>query len=305
MKQKKGIQDFDMSEPEFLIQVMNRHQDWCVIVCLIGGGQEINTGEAGVTEWIEALKQNYANWKIYYSDNILDEPVYLPETEQRKWLKQQGICENSLHLAVSVRSFRSERVSQLVHHLLDNEAEQAAELYQNVKNDYPISLTRDLKQAKKWLKSKAKGSERYGIIASAGARRLRAEGIDVKNKISPADWFLNSPSDVRSSYYLEDVATEFDIQGLEIDFSCLAWDINFYYEQGWQYQAFKGTCWQQIRQKEKQQYLLNAYRVLLTRARQGMLIYIPDVDNADWTRPKLKYDSTYQYLKRCGLEDLS
>lgn len=305
MKQKKGIQDFDMSEPEFLIQVMDRHPDWCVIVCLIGGGQEINTGEAGVIEWIEALKQNYADWKIYYSDKILDEPVYLPETEQRKWLKQQGICESSLHLAVSVRSFRSERVSQLVHHLLDNEAEQAAELYQNVKNDYPIFLTRDLKQAKKWLKSKAKGSERYGIIASAGARRLRAEGIDVKNKISPADWFLNSPSDVRSSYYLEDVATEFDIQGLEIDFSCLAWDINFYYEQGWQYQAFKGTCWQQIRQKEKQQYLLNAYRVLLTRARQGMLIYIPDVDNADWTRPKLKYDSTYQYLKRCGLEDLS
>ena len=173
--------------------------------------------------------------------------------------------------------------------------------------DYPTieEAKNILKQAKKWLKSKAKGSERYGIIASAGARRLRAEGIDVKNKISPADWFLNSPSDVRSSYYLEDVATEFDIQGLEIDFSCLAWDINFYYEQGWQYQAFKGTCWQQIRQKEKQQYLLNAYRVLLTRARQGMLIYIPDVDNADWTRPKLKYDSTYQYLKRCGLEELS
>jgi len=305
MKQKKGIDDFGMSEPEFLIHVMDRHPDWCVVVCLIGGGQEINTGEAGVTEWIEALKQNYPDWKIYYSDKILDEPVYLAATEQRTWLKQQGICESSLHLAVSVRSFRSERVSQLIHHLLDDEAEQAAELYQNIKSDYPIYLTRDLKQAKKWLKTKAKGSERYGIIASSGARRLRAEGIDVKNKISPADWFLNSSRDVRSSYYLEDIATEFDIQGLEIDFSCLAWDINFYYEQGWQYQAFKGTCWQQIRQKEKQQYLLNAYRVLLTRARQGMVIYIPNVDDADWTRPNSKYDSTYQYLKRCGFEYLS
>ncbi len=305
MKQKKGIDDFGMSEPEFLIHVMDRHPDWCVVVCLIGGGQEINTGEAGVTEWIEALKQNYPDWKIYYSDKILDEPVYLAATEQRTWLKQQGICESSLHLAVSVRSFRSERVSQLIHHLLDDEAEQAAELYQNIKSDYPIYLTRDLKQAKKWLKTKAKGSERYGIIASSGARRLRAEGIDVKNKISPADWFLNSSRDVRSSYYLEDIATEFDIQGLEIDFSCLAWDINFYYEQGWQYQAFKGTCWQQIRQKEKQQYLLNAYRVLLTRARQGMVIYIPNVDDADWTRPNSKYDSIYQYLKRCGFEYLS
>lgn len=239
MKQKKGIDDFDMSEPEFLIQVMDRHQDWCVIVCLIGGGQEINTGEAGVTEWISALRQNYPNWNIYYSDKVLNEPVYLAETEQ-----------------------------------------------------------------KKWLKTKAKGSERYGVIASSGARRLKADGIDVKNKISPADWFLNYKTDVRSSYYLEEIATEFDIQGLEIDFTCLAWDINFYYDNGWRYQSFKGTCWQQIKQNEKQKYLLNAYRMLLTRARQGMVIYIPNVDDCDWTRPKSKYDSTYKYLKTCGFEEI-
>lgn len=239
MKQKKGIDDFDMSEPEFLIRVMDRHQDWCVIVCLIGGGQEINTGEAGVTEWISALRQNYPNWNIYYSDKVLNEPVYLAETQQ-----------------------------------------------------------------KKWLKTKAKGSERYGVIASSGARRLKADGIDVKNKISPADWFLNYKTDVRSSYYLEEIATEFDIQGLEIDFTCLAWDINFYYDNGWRYQSFKGTCWQQIKQNEKQKYLLNAYRMLLTRARQGMVIYIPNVDDCDWTRPKSKYDSTYKYLKTCGFEEI-
>lgn len=239
MKQKKGIDDFDMSEPEFLIRVMDRHQDWCVIVCLIGGGQEINTGEAGVTEWISALRQNYPNWNIYYSDKVLNEPVYLAETEQ-----------------------------------------------------------------KKWLKTKAKGSERYGVIASSGARRLKADGIDVKNKISPADWFLNYKTNVRSSYYLEEIATEFDIQGLEIDFTCLAWDINFYYDNGWRYQSFKGTCWQQIKQNEKQKYLLNAYRMLLTRARQGMVIYIPNVDDCDWTRPKSKYDSTYKYLKTCGFEEI-
>lgn len=304
MKQKKGIDDFDMSEPEFLIRVMDRHQDWCVIVCLIGGGQEINTGEAGVTEWISALRQNYPNWNIYYSDKVLNEPVYLAETEQKKWLKEQGICETSLHLAVSVRSFRSERVSQLVQYILEDQSEFSAELYQQIKSDYPIYLTRDLRQAKKWLKTKAKGSERYGVIASSGARRLKADGIDVKNKISPADWFLNYKTDVRSSYYLEEIATEFDIQGLEIDFTCLAWDINFYYDNGWQYQSFKGTCWQQMKQNEKQKYLLNAYRVLLTRARQGMVIYIPNVDDCDWTRPKSKYDSTYIYLKTCGFEEI-
>ena len=305
MKQKKGIDDFDMSEPEFLIQVMDRHQDWCVIVCLIGGGQEINTGEAGVTEWISALRQNYPNWNVYYSDRVLNEPVYLGETEQKKWLKEQGVCEASLHLAVSVRSFRSEHVSQLVQYLLDGQAEFSAELYQKIKSDYPIYLTRDLRQAKKWLKTKAKGSERYGLIASSGARRLRSDGIDVKNKISPADWFLNSHRDVRSSYYLEEIATEFDIQGLEIDFTCLAWDINFYYDNGWRYQSFKGGAgWQQMKQDEKQKYLLNAYRVLLTRARQGMVIYIPNVDDDDWTRPKSKYDSTYEYLKKCGFEEI-
>lgn len=304
MKQKKGVDNFSMSEPEFLISVMDRHTDWCVIVCLIGGGQEINTGEAGVSEWLAALKRLYPDWQLYFSDKIVKEKVYLTNPDHQKWIKENGINEADLHLNVSVRSFRSEQVSQLIQHVLDGEPEAAKAIYQTMCQHYPIMLCRNLSVAKKWIRDKAKGSERFGLIASSGGRRLKAEGIDVKNKITPADWFLNPVNDVRSAYYLEDVATEFDVQGLEIDYSCVAWDINLYFDRAWKYQAFKGSRWQNIKQVEKQKYLLNAYRVLLTRARQGMVIYLPKADQNDWTRPQVLYDSTYQYLKQCGFDEI-
>lgn len=304
MKQKKGIENFSMSEPEFLISVMDRHSDWCVIVCLIGGGQEINTGEAGVSEWISALQYSFKDWTVYYSDQILQQKVYLESNEQIAWLKAFGQHESNLHLAVSVRSFRSERVSNLVQAILDNQPDIAKQIYQEIKQDYPIVICRNLKRAKDWLKEKAKGSERYGIVASSGGRRLKAEGLDVKNKMEPSDWFLNNNFDVRSSYYLEDVATEFDIQGLEIDYTCVAWDINFYFDQQWCYQNFRGSRWQQIHNEANRKYLLNAYRVLLTRARQGMVIFVPCVSEDDWTRPARQYDSTYEFLLSCGFDVL-
>lgn len=194
---------------------MNRHQDWCVIVCLIGGGQEINTGEAGLREWIMALKENYTYWQVHYSDLIVDEAHYLSDLQLKHWLKECGQAHPSLHLAVSIRSFRSEKVSAFVHALLERH-EQAKSLYQEVSSQYPIVLTRDLAKAKSWLIEQAKGSERYGLIASSGARRLKALGVNVKNEIEVENWFLNSKDDVRASYFLEDVATEFDVQGLEI-----------------------------------------------------------------------------------------
>jgi hypothetical protein len=305
MKTKKGIEDFNQSEPEYLISVMDRHDDWCTIVCLIGGGQEINTGEAGVSEWIESLKNKFNKWDIYYSDKILSEQTtYLNDNELLNWLENNGNKETDLHLSVSIRSFRSEKVALFVQKLLDSNPIEANLVYNSIKNNYPIYLTRDLNKAKNWLKKTAKGTERIGIIASSGGRRLKAEGINVKNEISPADWFLNPEDDVRSSYFLEDIATEFDIQGLEIDFTCLAWDINLFYDNGWNFQNFKGSKWQNVNQDSTKKYLLNAYRVLLTRARQGMIIYVPEVDNQDWTRPKSKYDSTYEYLKQCGLDNL-
>ena len=303
MKNKKGIDDFEMSEPEYLISVMNRHEDWCTIVCLIGGGQEINTGEAGVSEWIESLKQKYSDWNIYYSDKILSEKTtYLNDDLLLNWLQTNGNKEIDLHLAVSIRSFRSEKIALFVQYLLENQSEQANFVYNTFKDNYSIFLTRNLKAAKKWLKQKAKGTERIGIVASSGGRRLRAEGIDVKNEIEPANWFLNSKDDVRSSYYLEEIATEFDIQGLEIDYTCVAWDINLYHDKNeWNFQNFKGSKWQNVNQDSAKKYLLNSYRVLLTRARQGMIIFIPEVDNTDTTRPKEYYDNTFEYLKKCGL----
>ena len=303
MKTKKGIDNFEMSEPEYLISVMDRHQDWCTIVCLIGGGQEINTGEAGVSEWVQSLKQKYSNWNVYYSDKILSEnTTYLSDKELLNWLEINGKKEVDLHLAISLRSFRSENIALFVQYVLENKSNKAKDIYDSIKDNYPIFLTRNLSVAKKWLIQKAKGTERIGIVASSGGRRLRADGIDVKNEIEPANWFLNGKDDVRSSYYLEEIATEFDIQGLEIDFTCVAWDINLHHhENKWHYQNFKGSKWQNINQDSAQKYLLNAYRVLLTRARQGMIIFVPEVDGADATRSKVLYDNTFEYLKSCGL----
>jgi len=305
MKRKKGIEDFDMSEPEFLIDIMNRHSDWCTIVCLIGGGQEINTGEAGLEEWLKSLKNNFPNWKIHYSNLIMDSDNYLKENNTKEWLNKNGDSESELHLAVSVRSFRSEKLSEFIHELLNIEKEKSRQLYKEIKDDYPIGLTRNLIQAKDWLRKQAKGSERIGLISSSGARRLRPIGIDVKNEISAPNWFLNDSKDIRSSYFLEEVASEFDIQGLEIDWACVAWGANFHMNGlDWKYQNFKGTKWQNINKEIDKEYLKNTYRVLLTRARQGMVIFIPEGSEIDHTRPKEFYDNTYDYFKEIGIIEI-
>nr|WP_314976561.1 DUF2075 domain-containing protein [uncultured Haemophilus sp.] len=304
MSQKRGQSDFNQSEPEFLIEVMNRHQNWCVIVCLIGGGQEINTGEAGLVAWMQALQSSYPDWQVHYSNLIVNQDNYLQDAAIKNWLSTTGVEQNHLHLATSVRSFRSEKVSAWVHALLDTD-EQAKSLWKEIQSNYPIVLTRDLQKAKAWVKAQAKGSERYGLVASSGARRLKALGVHVKNEIDVANWFLNPKYDVRSSYFLEDVATEFDVQGLELDWVCLAWGENFYYQDNqWHYQSFKGCKWQNINKEEDKQFTKNAYRVLLTRARQGMVIWIPEGSESDNTRQKEFYDGTYQYLKSIGINEL-
>jgi hypothetical protein len=297
--------DFTMSEPEFLIDVMDRHKGYCTIICLIGGGQEINTGEAGLSEWIQALKNNYSYWNIHYSNLITNDTNYLKDPELIAWLRENGNAEVDLHLSVSVRSFRSEKISSFVHEVIEGDSLKAANLYQEIKTQFPIYLTRDFSTAKNWLRQRAKGTERIGLVGSSGARRLRPLGIDVKNDISAEEWFLNDATDVRSSHYLESVATEFDIQGLEIDYVCLAWDINFYYQGGhWNYQSFEGTNWKNIQSEIDKAYLRNAYRVLMTRARQGMIIFIPHGDNKDRTRPCDKYDAIYNYFKEIRIEEV-
>jgi len=302
MQSKRGQTGFDQSEPEFLISVMDRHQDWCVIICLVGGGQEINTGEAGLSEWMSALSTRYPNWVIHLSNRLSDPHYGLQEAAGALNAIQRVTWQPDLHLGVSMRSFRAEALSDFVGHVLDNRADFAAETYGAIKDRYPIALTRNIDEARAWLRRHARGSERYGLMASSGAYRLRPEGLNVRAKIDPGNWFLNGPEDVRSAYYLEEVATEFDVQGLEVDWAGVCWDADLRYHDGaWTHQAFKGTKWQNVNSAERQIYLQNAYRVILTRARQGMIIFIPEGDCQDPTRPPAHYNETFQYLLACGL----
>jgi hypothetical protein len=305
MKTKRGLSEFDQSEPEFLISVMDRHTDWCAIVCLVGGGQEINTGEAGISEWIRALASRFPQWEVYVSPRIAL-PEYGSAAEITEFLSSPRVnTEEDLHLAVSMRSFRAERLSEFIGYLINNKPTEARATYAQIRANYPIFLTRRLETAKRWLRGRSRGTQRFGLVASSGAMRLRPEGIYIKAAIEPANWFLNGADDVRSSYYLEDVANEFLIQGLELDWAGVCWDGDFHYKKGdWAFQAFKGTKWQSIKDSERRLYLRNAYRVILTRARQGMVLFVPVGDTDDPTRKAEFYDGTFEYLRECGIPTL-
>ncbi len=301
MKQKKSYPNFEMSEPEFLISCIDRHQDWGVVVCLVGGGQEINTGEAGIREWIDALNRRFPEWHIHISDRLTDSEYGAGEVLELISNRKHVTFDSNLHLAVSMRSFRAEQVSLLVKQILDGEVDNARLTRESVDQRYPIVLTRDLARAKAWLRSKARGSERYGMIVSSQAQRLKPHAIDIRPKVDPIHWFLNGKDDVRSSYYLEDVATEFDIQGLEVDWACVVWDADFRYSaDGWVQRSFQGTKWKRINSLERRAYQKNAYRVLLTRARQGMVIVVPPGDPEDPSRLPSFYDPTFCYLESIG-----
>lgn len=301
MYRKKNKPNFNQSEPEFLISCLDRHPDWAVVVCLVGGGQEINTGEAGISEWIRALNRSFPYWRIYISSRLTDSEYSAGNVLDEIKNRTNIITKDELHLAVSMRSFRAENVSLLVKQMLDLDTLEAQNTLTKVQEKYPIVVTRDLAKAKKWLKEQARGSERYGIIVSSQAERLKPHAIDVKSPMDPIHWFLDDKDDVRSSYFLEDVATEFDVQGLELDWACVTWDADFRYsKQGWEHWSFVGSKWNRIRKQERQVYLKNAYRVLLTRARQGMVIVVPYGDDKDMTRKHEFYDNTFKFLKEIG-----
>lgn len=305
MQTKKGVPNFDYSEPEFLISTMDRHQNWAVIICLVGGGQEINTGEAGLPEWFDSMRRSFADWDVYITPQLNDEE-YRRECEWNDMISDLNIFEKEkLHLATSIRSFRTPDLAAFVKAVLDVDTEKAIELHNRIKDKYPIAITRDLNTAKQWVRDHGQGTTRYGLLASSGALRLKPEGIFVKNEISVANWFLNGKDDIRSSYALEDVVTEFDIQGLELDYSIVAWDADFRFTNGkWTYNNFVGNKWNTVRSQDKVLYLKNTYRVLLTRARQGMVIFIPMGCDTDATRPTNFYDETYNYLKQIGIEEI-
>ena len=303
MRMKKGRSNFNQSEPEFLISCMDRHKDWAVVVCLVGGGQEINKGEAGIHGWSQAVKESFPEWNIYASDQLFDSEYGGQATISDLNAIKGTTFIPQLHLKASMRSFRSEKVSLFVKQLLDLEMSQAQDTFKELSEKYPIVLTRDLDRGREWLRSKARGSERYGIVVSSQAERLRPLGVHVKAPVNPVNWFLDGKDHVRSSYYLEDVATEFHVQGLELDWACLVWDADFRYTpNGWKNWSFRGNKWQRVKKEERQMYQKNAYRVLLTRARQGMIVVVPEGNDTDITRARRYYDDTYEYLVKVGLE---
>lgn len=310
MKEKKKIENFPFSEPEYLISCMDRQPDWGLVVCLIGGGQEINKGEAGIAEWLKAMNEHFTDWDIYMSDKLVDKEYAEGNALDIINDQERLHIEPSLHLSMSMRSFRAEKVSLFVHQLLDLKKEEATQTLKDL-NNYPIVLTRSLDVAKKWLKSHAKGSERYGILASSKAERLKAISINVRYQPDFVHWFLEDENDIRSSNALEDTLTEFKVQGLEIDWACVAWDadlrLNDKHTQWKHCQLRSGTKWQNINKGINQQYQLNAYRVLLTRARQGMVIVVPNGDHGvppDETRKPEWYDGIYNYLKEIGIKEI-
>ncbi|MDY6032738.1 MAG: DNA/RNA helicase domain-containing protein [Alloprevotella sp.] len=317
---KLKVPNFPFSEAEFLIWSLDRREDWAVIICLVGGGQEINTGEAGITAWIEALNHRFKHWHVYIS-NQLTEPEYA-EGKVNELLRENGkvTFSDSLHLAVSLRSFRAEKLSAFVHALLSFSAD-AGSLYREVAaKGYPIVLTRDMDKARSWLRSKARGSQQTGVLVSKVAARFKPLAVNIlaQGDENAVHWFLEDKTDVRSSNYLEDAATEIQVQGLELDFVCVLWDADMRYNDGhWEFFKFNGkNKWTPVANtpngQEEKKYMLNAYRVLLTRARQGIVICVPKGNSSltpegfpeDPTRLPAFYNGTYAYLKSLGIEEI-
>lgn len=301
MKRKKNVPNFTDSEPQFLIRYVDRHQDWAVILCLVGGGQEINRGESGIGAWLDAVKTSFPHWDMYISSRLTDSEYAATGSIQAVQETRGVHFDDSLHLSVSMRSFRAEHVSAFVKALLDCKREDARETLAKL-HRYPIVVTRNLDLAKQWVRAQARGNERYGLMASSGAERLKPHAIDIRVKTDPVHWFLDGKDDTRSSYYLEDAATEFQVQGLEVDWACVTWDGDLRFAgTGWSFHDFRGTKWQNVKNADNRSYLKNAYRVLLTRARQGMAIFVPNGDATDQTRAAAYYDPTFEYLAGLGI----
>lgn len=317
---KLKVPNFPYSEAAFLIWSLDQREDWAVIVCLVGGGQEINTGEAGISEWIKALNEKFRHWRIYIS-NKLTEPEYAEGKVNDLLANNDNVTfSTELHLGVSLRSFRAEKLSAFVHSLLSF-APDATELYNSIKDRYPIMLTRDMVKARSWLRRHTRGTQRSGVLVSKAAARFKPLAVDIlkQGDENAVHWFLEDKDDIRSSNYLEDAATEIQVQGLELDYTCVLWDADMRYENGcWRYYNFNGrTAWREEAGQtesslERRKYMLNAYRVLLTRARIGMVICVPEGNHnttiggfpEDATRLPEFYDGTYEYLKSIGLEEI-
>lgn len=330
MKRKKGLPGFTQTEPELLISAMERHTDWAVVVCLVGGGQEINTGEAGISAWLDGVRSGFPGWDVFISPQLTDSeyaatgairelersrhekvpaPIFTPDPATLHSVAKIStgtfFGDASLHLATSMRSFRAEHLSRFVKALLDGEADLGRELIAEFRDRYPIVLTRSMREARRWIRRQRRGTERAGLVASSSAQRLKPHAIDIRVNIDPVHWFLSPPKDTRSSLYLEDAATEFQVQGLELDWTIVTWDADLRWRGSeWSYHSFRGASWTDVKKPERRQYLKNAYRVLLTRARQGMVIFVPPGAKRDKTRSPGFYEGIHAYLTGMGVAEI-
>lgn len=317
---KLKVPNFPVSEAAFLIWSLDQREDWATIICLVGGGQEINTGEAGISEWIQAINEEFSHWKVYISPKLTEAEYAEGRVNELLAHNHNVTYSEDLHLGVSLRSYRAEKLSAFVHALLSFD-ESAKTIYEEIKDKYPIVLTRDMAKARRWLHSKVRGTERTGVLVTKESARYKPLAVHIlpSGDENAVHWFLEDKIDTRSSNYLEDAATEIQVQGLELDYTCLLWDADMRYENGkWHYYRFNGnTKWNEIlgnteNQQEQMKYMLNAYRVLLTRARAGMVICVPEgnsnkTPNGFWedsTRLPQFYDGTYRYLKSLGIEEI-
>lgn len=304
---KKMKTTLEVSEPHFLIDVMNRHSDWSVVICLVGLGQDIYNGEVGINEWFRTVIQDFPNWDIFYSPDIFEQIEDKNIDKNMIESFENAVKNNSLHLKTSIRSFRTDKQSLFVDFLLNNESDKAQDILNKMFEKYPVYITRDIKKAKKWARNQVRGSQRCGVLACSSAQRLKPEGIYVPTDIDVKNWFLAPADDLRSSNMMEVVASEFKVQGLEIDWAVVCWDADLRRDNDtWDFYSFKGTKWNHRKKEDQKRYLLNAYRVLLTRARQGMIIFVPEgvEKEEDPTRFKKYYDDIYNYLISCGIKCL-
>lgn len=317
---KLKIQNFPLSEAAFLIWSLDQREDWATIICLVGGGQEINTGEAGISEWINALNDKFTHWRIYISDKLTEKEYAEGKVNELLAKNDKVTFSSDLHLGVSLRSFRAEKLSAFVHSLLSFNPD-ATEWYEKIKERYPIVLTRDMDKARTWLRKMTRGSQKAGVLVSKASARFKPLAVHVleQGDENAIHWFLEDKNDIRSSNYLEDAATEIQVQGLELDYTCVLWDADVRCENGkWKYYNFNGrTAWREEAGNtessiERRKYMLNAYRVLLTRARIGMVICVPEGNHnktaggfsEDMTRLPEFYDGTYEYFKTLGLDEI-
>lgn len=318
---KLKVPNFPMSEAAFLIWSLDQREDWATIVCLVGGGQEINTGEAGISEWIKALNEMFPHWNIYISPKLTELEYAEGKVNELLKVNQNVTYSECLHLGVTLRSYRAEKLSAFVHTLLNFDRNTASTIYNEIKDKYPIVLTRDMNTARRWLHDKVRGTERTGVLITKESARFKPLAVHVleSGDENAVHWFLEDKTDIRSSNYLEDAATEIQVQGLELDYTCILWDADMRCENDkWNFYKFNGqTKWKKVipdteSKQEQIKYMLNAYRVLLTRARAGMVICIPEGNKnktpngffEDATRLPEYYDGTYQYLKSLGIEEI-